>query len=125
MRRRPLVFTAKAMATMRRMAREGHSPAEIAEAIGSTPSSVSYVGNRYGISFGENDGMLIRLGKGARLALTEEAARRNHSVPRLITVLLNVIARDDLFVAVLGRPRKRKPRSAPQPSAPAGACDGR
>jgi hypothetical protein len=103
------VFTAKAMTTLRKMAPH-HAPAEIAAAIGSTPWSVRATANRYGIPFGCHD-LVIHLGENARNALIAEATLRNMSAAKLAERLLTIIARDNLFLAVLGRHKPRRSKA--------------
>jgi hypothetical protein len=103
------VFTAKAMATLRRMAPD-HTPAEIAAEIGSTPWSVQATANRYGIGFGSN-ALVIDLGERARNALIAEATLRNMSAAKLAERLLTIIARDNLVLAVLGRHKPRRSKA--------------
>lgn len=111
--RSPRVFTARVLASIPGMVTAGLSPAEIATEIGTTTQSLYQTCSRYKISLdpeaysrGWAPRLLLRAG--VRKKIETRAKYLNVTPTRLIEMLLNQVAEDDLFTAVLDLPIRGK-----------------
>lgn len=92
------------------LALDGHRPFAIAQRVGCTAAYVRHLmrkARRKGHPVPRHKGVLptalgIRLSDGAKASLIEEASRRGKAVGPLVGALVEAIATDNLFEAVLG-----------------------
>jgi hypothetical protein len=117
------VFTPSALKTVRRLAMEGKTTAEIARAIGSTPASVRVKCFELNIALrtrgrprkdkNRTEGkatLAIYLKPKERTALAAKAHSMQLSTADLAGELLNAVIGDDIYDAVLGTARKKTNR---------------
>jgi hypothetical protein len=98
------IFDEAGIAHLRFLAAERLSAPEIAEALGSTRGSVYTMCSRYRIPLGDDNVEHIKLLPRIMELIAAEAKRRDISRNKLIARIAAVVAKDDLFDAVLGTP---------------------
>jgi hypothetical protein len=107
------IFTPTAIDTVRELAGQGHSAAQIAFVIGSTAGSVRVMCSNLGISLRQRGRPRLRLTEphliqkqmllspAVSIALEQKAAQKQQSAARLMEKLLEAIVTSDLYEAVL------------------------
>jgi hypothetical protein len=88
---RPRIFTDENIALMRSMAKDGKTPSQIAERIGSTAGSVRVLGSRLGIRFRRrvfhNDNVALMRTMASEGKSVSQIAEKIHSTPGSVRVL--------------------------------------
>jgi hypothetical protein len=107
--KRSKIFSQPVYLEITRLVNEGLSAAEIADRIGCKLGTLRVRCSQHGISLRRAKSEIppplrISLSNGATLRLRERAQKARASSARLAAELLEAIARDDLYDAVLDRP---------------------
>jgi hypothetical protein len=124
------VFTPTAIAILRRLADEGRSAAEIAEAIGSTPASVRVkcchlkvrlrpgrsISSRPKTYQAQAQTLLVNMDQATYLNFRQKAAQMRISASKLARMLLDAIVASNIYEAVLDN-RDYGPREERSPPA--------
>jgi hypothetical protein len=114
-RRRSHIFTPAAIETLRRLAREGKSASDIADAIGSTAASVRVRCSQLKIKLAQartdvpraqhrnvqEQKLIVGVPPAVYAALTKKAAGMQKSTDELARMLLEAVVSSDIYEAVL------------------------
>ena len=94
------------------LARAQKTPAEIKAALpeinDKTLAVYISMARRSGIAVNDDADISVKVNLKTRAAIVDEAYHRNVSVEVLVSRLLNIVAQDDLFNAVLGKSKGRR-----------------
>jgi hypothetical protein len=123
-KRRPAKFTPEVMDTVRMLAGAGRNAAEIAQAIGSTPASVSTTcrAHRVKLAPGRDKYLGATVAASVVKAFQDYARHNSTSTRQVVREVLSIIARDELLTAIFdgenpptkgaGKKRKHTARAA-------------